>query len=633
MFSRLLGCCAMQNGATIISTEFAQACIDIAVKLAKLTANEVTMLLHNGMRRDLGVTTFAISSRVINPITDEIAITDDQLSQICECFKLIGHHSYSSSVIKSGSIISKGLTQLIHVLLSNVSAIYFHKSDLGSTGWSNLSKSNKKALLSYFSSDSSFLATCGADLIEIIGKTLSALNNANALNSNIPSEHQHSLNSSYISQRELMYSNNVVYTLEMSYSQCVLKALETEDVEGALTAFNNIFCKTTLPCINDLSAMSKAKAKVSQLHALMREEFKSTDCIYQPILSNFINGCIMVDSLMDKCRVENDLTLHQFWHAADVFLDLDFLLNEKNSVASPIHILLILCGLFHDSDFTRNRVFDEIKSAYHLVHFLEPILLQLSPQQQITLTNIIHVIFTNTVPCILDKRHDGEPNEVIIGLIALIMEQSPGDVPLNPLVKHAAEIIEMVDVRRYSIPQLHKKITNYESFEWAQLGITDVAEKVQMSQSFRALAELGAKSKKDNIMFFDKAIAYFQGNEEHRLVSVSQVDIDHLANAIQAEMAFAPRAANSLGNNVLDLNVADVKEAANKHVATLNRIHQYLIDKSLPLEVKNDYILLFAKLASEQASKAALNIETLHQMCMYIHRSISQSPSKCCAMF
>ena len=558
-----------------------------------------------------------------------LSITDEQWKLIYECFKLIGHHAYSLCAAKPGSAFPKSLTQLIHILLNNLSAIYFHQSTVGSTDWNDLSDVNRRDFFRYISSDSSLLATSSPDLIVIIGSTLESLTNKVFFNCNMPSSGHFETNFTYLEHRELIYSNNVVYALETSYSQCVLKELESEDVEGALHAFNQLFCQVTLPA----SYSNKmTTAKLTKLHVLLNEELNTSDHSGQPMLNNLINGLLTVESLMEACRLEHDLVLHQIWHGIDVFLDLNHLLIEKKTDLSPIHILAILCALFHDSEFTRDRVFDEIKSANHLIHFIEPILSKLSPQYRMTLVNSIHVIFTNTIPCLLDKCHEGKDNKVIIGLIALISQQYPETTSLHFLVQGAVELIALVDVHRYSIPQLHINTSTQDLGVWHDLGITGTAPRAQMSQCLRALAELGAKPDKNNIMFFAKTINRFQGNSQQEIPPLNQADISNLANAVLSEMNFSPRAGNSLDNNALGLDVAMVKRENGNHIVALRKIHRILMDKDRSLQSKQNFIFSLAYLASEQASKNAFSIDKLHVICQYIEGTVGVAPGKWCCV-
>lgn len=455
----------------------------------------------------------------------------------------------------------------------------------------------------------------------------------------------------FSAKQKVAYAHELINTLN---NLSALHATSETELQNALLAFNSAFLdiSTYINPMTDrqIVALIKNEACSNPLinHGFssvdndvilsLSQTTKSSDLRRNLLEQKFAAAFQTVYSSMNKCREMYNLIYHQPRHAAEMFKDIHtsllVLQNKESDELTPIHLLAVLCGLFHDIIFTHQRIADEKASAEALRTFLEPVLNKLTTEQKKIIHNLIyHLIVSATTPCLVNNdRH--EP--VVINLYELATEYAENNrIPvalthISPMIQAATNAISMADIHRTSQPNLHAQDSGYASEAWEKLfqflpaaikclTITEseseklITEQLKISQGFRVIAELGASSKPGNCLLFSTVVAHHQSKLAREdipepIITWNREEIANFANKIaginnlNAETVFAQRMSNSKTYGITTISEYEIKQRWQLHIEFLTNLYNYLVSDT-DLNSKQTVISCLAEATANQAGE------------------------------
>jgi len=431
-----------------------------------------------------------------------------------------------------------------------------------------------------------------------------------------------------------------LYAQEMTILIQTLTALNEHsafDITTVLTTFNLAFTHQSIssesPFVNPLLTSG------SEPHETMGDAFQSVDPLFiDHIRQEFHDSTVGFDKTMyaallqvytemEACRTQYKLIYHQPRHAIEVFSDLHFLLrhNVEKVGYEPFHLLMVLCGLFHDIRFTHHRVIDEKASATALKSFLQPIIVNLMPLEKSLIFAIIDVIIIgSTIPCMLSKNRLGEPNPTFLSLFEVTLEfLMVQRISFNhPLIIGAARLISIADIQRSSVPLLLENHPCYRSDEWARLTtlLFDeispadlLSEKCKFSQGFRTIAEMNTAAT-SGLHQFSTIVACLQSGLDHHEIEVAWKHLvpalaDLIGKGMYSEISFAIRMDNTSteqanANPIYALIDAVPRQIMHnrwpQHQHALKKLYAYLTNADITLDEKARLVLDLAHVTVNQ---------------------------------
>lgn len=391
------------------------------------------------------------------------------------------------------------------------------------------------------------------------------------------------------------------------------------------TACTDTACANTA-CVNTTCANTYFQdidhAFITQLHQGLHDS-------NSPLQTNLYAALLQVYETMNANRSQYQLIYHQPRHAAEVFSDLHFLLqhDQAKEAYASLHLLTILCGLFHDIIFTRQRLLDETASANALKDFLKPIILGLLPAEQSIITALIDlIIIGGTTPCLLSKNNQGEPQPTLLSMAEVSCEflmQKELNLQHSSILD-ATRLISLADIQRSSmLLLLNNSPCDHDPWQDLVAKLFDslppddfLPEKCKFSQGFRVMAEMNATSE-SNLAPFANMVACLQSGHE---LDDSPMDwekiiaalAEQIGQGLYSEINFAGRMDNTskeyrhVATLDADNTLTDINPYAlmvNKwplHQQLLQKLFDYLTEPSIDLDSKVRQVLTLAQVTAYQ---------------------------------
>lgn len=340
--------------------------------------------------------------------------------------------------------------------------------------------------------------------------------------------------------------------------------------------------------------------------------------------TNLCAAVLSTYTSMNTCRQSHGLLYHQPRHAAEMFEDVHRLLNQYAQQHTDFHLLAVLCALFHDIQFTRQRVVDECASSDALKQFLAPSLQDLPASQQRILTALIDIwILGATLPCFLSKNPQGQKAPTLTSLAKLSAEYfatlntaTRSDNSLSVTLS-LAHLIGAADIQRSCFATLQCQAA-YTASHWQTLsflfdGVSPekrLAAQLRLSQNLRSLAEMNSHS--PSILYpFAKTMALHQSHAQISPLEWSESLINELARLLAkgplSETAFAERMSNSY--------TPEADQCQNdwpQHIDLLLKLHDYL-KSDVSLANKQQIVSALAVAAADQHGNL-LDVKDIQQL-------------------
>lgn len=417
-------------------------------------------------------------------------------------------------------------------------------------------------------------------------------------------------------------------TKQLEAFQCLATTSSTE-VNQALRQWQSAFANTPL---NPLAATASAWPSNTYFEPLDSQLIQDLQTeVSQPFhgvfTTNLFAAVLSTYQSMNACRQNHGLLYHQPRHAAEMLEDVHRLLNQYAQPLNNFHLLVVLCALFHDIRFTRQRIVDECASCEDLKRFLDPTLQGLSAPQQRILNALIDIwIIGATLPCFLSKNLLGQKAPTLASLAKLTAEYSATlETPkLNDnclsVALNLAQLIAEADIQRSCFPMLQSQPA-YTTPHWQTLSfiLNDLSQdkrlaaQLRLSQNLRTLAEMNSH-RSATLYPFAKTIALHQNRAQVTPMEWSEPLIRELASLLSigplSETAFAERMSNSHTPGVDHSQteptpISDTPEADHwknewpQHIDVLEKLHNYLMS-NVALTCKQELVSALATAAADQ---------------------------------
>ena len=321
-----------------------------------------------------------------------------------------------------------------------------------------------------------------------------------------------------------------------------LVQLSNTEFNEAFTAFNKVFHKKIISAEPQSTSFDPRWLDTSKMSEFSEKLQHAKD----PYTKNMHGLILRVYTQMNKNFIEYQLCYHQPRHGIEMFRDLSKLISKSTSGFSQMKsmdLITCLCGLFHDSKFTRVRVEDEENSVKEMLEALNPILEELPEKQREIIKNFVYVIIVGgTLPCFLKKSAKNsvvnKPSmESLFELIYPLISTNPFAIPVI-ITKYLTFMIGQTDVKRTSIPLLADD-SIVQNDQWKELGFlfdtvlpeNKTSFKEQLAQDLRVLFEI--QLKKSNMAIARAAL------EGQQLLEISQTEIENLVSGLNGSLFFS----------------------------------------------------------------------------------------------
>lgn len=536
-----------------------------------------------------------------------------------------------------------GLIALIQLALDTASREFFYDSDIENIEWTQLSLTQQRQILDYLQSIHSQLKKISKECVNYFIDIVTRLGNR-AFQSNIIIQFDQV--NEYLSQRQLLCGNQRLYALEVIYSyynKASLDAVDDISILSALTEFNETFSTTILDHlgfdIKNINKHSSADGQISRELLLNISDHIIVD-------SNLSKAILTVYSYMSSCRDRTTLlSYHTLTHAIGVMESM-WVLLLKSELPHELTYIAILCSIFHDSEFTNSRISDEVTSVYNLLTFIKPILNQLQQSSCEIICRLIYQLLCNaTTPCFVDKNTSGYSEQNIISLADLISDfvaEKGITHHERPLLSLPLKLIKISDV----FGSYETDIVNTVTIDISQLmrdsncfyldevyeNTNRIAVIVRLAQAILNIAEQIAKNNDKRQLAFSIYVNRCQGyrvgspssclqfftNTRCFLDTWKEIDIQKFAlnfkNGIFSESNFLERIENGLKRTfTLDEGLEEKLRQCEKYRSVLNKIHEHLTDKKIPVSKRREFVKSLASLEKFQIGKS-FNIASFYQI-------------------
>lgn len=476
----------------------------------------------------------------------------------------------------------------------------------------------------------------------------------------------------YLTQRQLQaapggnekYAQAIFETINISQ---YLGKKSWKEITDVVDKFNDLFSRTLLPFsdwriesennifhfLNE-SIIQELKLKIDeklQQHIIEERlmsrkrpigESASADYTFSNILKAFHDVYIR----MNRNRGESNLIYHTSRHASEVAIDIHtlFSLQQFESLQS-MHLIMLLCGLYHDAKFSRQRIDDEIGSAAILIELLKPVLNQLDneDERKVMRDLLTFIIVGGSTPTFFKTNKNKEPLLVVesISEVANNLLATKSDPNIHQesykAVDNLAELMSNVDFLRTSISELHQNKPSYDSADWNVLekfyGDVDPncsrrTLQLRLTQGLRMINEMIAKLEPEysltrllvrNQELEDAAntLPTYSTMTESE-ITITELDIQRLAREIKyvaehdpefdetappkedsfKEIKFAQRMSNSY--NPERHRLYTLTNTWPEHIKVLDALYHFLMNNEVALEDKKQVFVAIARVASEQ---------------------------------
>ncbi len=470
----------------------------------------------------------------------------------------------------------------------------------------------------------------------------------------------------YDTQQSLYYLENTPY----------------DDIEETLNAFNESFDQAFL--VMSVSVPVRKNNFFEPLDSdkirVLRRGLADTHHEKNNTRGNLLKAFLYVYDQMNRNYNQHKLSYHSFRHALEVAFDI-YTLMSRHAESKPVHLLMLLAALFHDVQFTFNRIDDEVASGEALKSFLRPVLDLLAPDQQSVIAALIQVIIPGaSTPAFINKRQSHKTEVFKTPMVDNVFEIANAlrrELPArykksSDFCALLAQWMTDVDLNRTSILlifeaqvlQMRQEFEAVQTFQEAEmpeqnsswmlldefyprsirnLPLDHLRFKARLTQGLRVLGETLAESIKDEQLHADFKdmtpacklvflINHYQHSQQAVGVEINEADIAFLVEKITGEMQFASRMHNSCDEISPELRLSahyDLVNDWHEHVRVLAAIHDCLIDTKVTLSSKQDVFMALVHVASQQSGGDNIVekvIEMLNSMSELVMKQVINSP-------
>ncbi len=429
-----------------------------------------------------------------------------------------------------------------------------------------------------------------------------------------------------------------------------INRISPNELKKTLKRLNALLTTFSIPIIREGQEKFFARQKnnlclESDLRTSILSKLKqSTDTLEK----NIFHAFLLVHDEMDKNQQDFRLVYNQIRHTAEMFEDLALLLSDEGN-HPEMHLLILLCGLFSKSVFRRSRINDETQSAEALMRFLEPIIQQMSPEEQSNIKKLIYIfIVGGATPAFFTKDTSGNELPTIESVFKiahhLLLEQERNR-PNYLELAHFAGMLADVNIQRTSIVPIlnghvesdrHQDNSHYHSRYWNLIlekfysflndsayqdidsSLLKVSLQRKLTEGLRMIYE-GIGSTTDHpLEQLRKCVTDFQVygnhnidlilNEKQILLFAKEFKDSTEEPNVFAQQKFAERLSHS--SEPLQNRSYSFCNTWLIHAQILENIYQYLMNREHSLQEKTQLVIALAQVAENQDGKS-LSVEKI----------------------
>jgi hypothetical protein len=315
-----------------------------------------------------------------------------------------------------------------------------------------------------------------------------------------------------------------------------------------------------------------------------------------------------VAATMDAGLNQYKLIYHSKLHAYEIAMDVA---KDLQVETKSCQLLAFICALYHDVQFTHQRIIDEEASVQICLAALQPIFRDMPGEQVEVIKDLIRVvILAGTIPCLLQK--DGYQDQACAtmpALIEVLNQLSPGLDEACPIIVNMCRSLARMDVHRTSSPKVYQCYSLYVDECWEKLKRfyqsfplqTQLSLQRKLTQNLRTMFEMALKDGAQNTIA-QYAFDLLTRNPIGSLVVASADMIafgQKLVNGPFSEKAFAERFENT-GKVYPASQSDDYQPFWREHREFLQRVGDFLQDEIIPVSEKAEVVEALAKAALYQ---------------------------------